>query len=267
MAFITVDNKKIYYEEYGHCNFPVIVYFHGGPGESCLSYTHQAKILGKNYHVIIFDQYGVFRSDALESNQSFGVADHAMLIEKMRIALGINSWIVLGHSYGGMLACQYVHMYPSSAEAVIYDCPMWNVLLTSKTIATTTLPFYIKNNFTDEIKICKNILSDSITPNDAFDLAINLDMNNRQLRKFCHIIDDKLYSKYMTEFIPLFDEPEYNLYKYLSHTQKLKEKGDFYYDYLPYLSDIKIPSLLLVGEYDMTCGRDQQEWFSHHSEN
>ena len=59
------DGKKIYFEEYGIGKKPTLVYMHGGPGESCLTYTYQAQKLGEYFHVISFDQYGVFRSDAI----------------------------------------------------------------------------------------------------------------------------------------------------------------------------------------------------------
>ena len=54
MAFVIVDDKKIYYEEYGSRDNPTIVYLHGGPGESCLTYSYQARELGKNFHVLLY---------------------------------------------------------------------------------------------------------------------------------------------------------------------------------------------------------------------
>ena len=116
--FVPVDGKQIYYKEYG-VKKQTLVYLHGGPGESCLTYTHQAKILGEKFHVISFDQYGVFRSEAIPEEQRAGVLYHVNLIEQMRIALGIESWIPLGHSFGGMLALVYSHTYPNSIDAVI----------------------------------------------------------------------------------------------------------------------------------------------------
>ena len=65
MAFIEVNLKNIYVEEYGKKNKNTIVYFHGGPGASCLDFTKQAQAMGEKYHVISFDQYGVMRSDAV----------------------------------------------------------------------------------------------------------------------------------------------------------------------------------------------------------
>lgn len=266
MSFVNLQGKKMYYEEYGDKRNKTIVYFHGGPGESCLSYTYQARTLGEKFHVISFDQYGVFRSDALGENEAFGVRDQVELIEKMRIALGINSWIPLGHSYGGMLACQYAYMYPDSTDAVIYDCPMWNVLLTSKTIASAILPYYEANGIDEKIAVCKEILSDTITSKEAFDKAMSMEMDE-PLKKFCHVIDSAVYEKYMSEHIPQVDVPEEDWYKYINFTKMLLAKGDYYDDYLCRLSEIKKPSLLIVGEYDMTCGKDQQEWFRKNSKN
>ena len=49
--------------------------------------------------------------------------------------------------------------------------------------------------------------------------------------------------------------------KYIAFTQKLFEADDFYINYLPFLAEISKPQLLVVGEYDMTCGKYEQKWF------
>lgn len=43
MPYINICSKQIYYEKYGEENSPILVYLHGGPGESCLTYTYQVK--------------------------------------------------------------------------------------------------------------------------------------------------------------------------------------------------------------------------------
>lgn len=101
MPYINICGKQIYFEEYGKENGAALVYLHGGPGESCLTYTYQAKQLGTHCRVISFDQYGVFRSDALPEDCKLCVNDLVEMTEQMRIALGIKSWIPLGHSFGG----------------------------------------------------------------------------------------------------------------------------------------------------------------------
>lgn len=270
MPFVKIEEKNIYYEEYGTHNKHTIVYFHGGPGESCLSYTHQAKVLGENYHVIAFDQYGVLRSDAIPENQVFGVKDHAQLIEEMRKKLGVNSWTVLGHSYGGMLAVQYVHTYSQYVDAVIYDCPTWNISLTSKTIASFLLPYFEKVGCENGVNICNDILNKETICKDAFDKAIVLSgmmQEDEDIRIYSHVIDYHEYQEYITKYIPPLNTDATNWGKFVVHTQKLLEQGDFYNDYLLNLKDIKVPSLLLVGKYDLTCGKEQQDYFCKYSSN
>ena len=266
MSFIQVCNKNIYYEEYGKENSPTVVYFHGGPGESCLTYSYQAQKLGEKLHVISFDQYGVFRSDAIPQEQKAGVKYHVEFIEQLRLALGIKKWIPLGHSFGGMLACLYAYMFPDSTEAVIYDCPMWSALHTSRAIAKTTLPYYEKNNISDKAELCKKVLATDISAKEAFSIAIeNLNMDEG-LREYCHVISKSRYEKYLDDYIPEPHVPDECWIKYINFTQKLREEEDFYEDYLPCLEKIKVPQLLIVGEYDMTCGHYEIEWFKSHAQ-
>ena len=111
MPYIKIYHKEIYYEIYGECNKNTLVYFHGGPGASCLDFTAQAKALSSKLKVIIFDQCGVLRSERINENESYGMKIQVDMIEEMRKMLGIDKWSVLGHSYGGMLACLYAHTY------------------------------------------------------------------------------------------------------------------------------------------------------------
>lgn len=264
MSYITINNKSIYYEEYGVGKCPTLLYLHGGPGESCLTYTHQAAVLGEHFHVISFDQYGVFRSDAIPEEQSMGVRDHVKLIDEMRAALGIERLIPLGHSFGGMLACLYAYLYPDRVEAVIYDCPMWSVLRTSRSIATATLSYYQEQGMVEQMRICQEILSEGISAEEAFAKAISLEMT-QELKAFCHVISDQEYMQYLNTYIVEPVVPEECWYRYQSFTKKLMVEADYYEDYLPCLAEIPKPSLLMVGEYDMTCGEDQQAYFAEHA--
>lgn len=266
MAYVNVCGKQIYYEEYGIGNNPTLVYIHGGPGESCLTYTYQAQKMSAHFHIISFDQYGVFRSDAITDEQKADVKYHIDMIEQMRVALDIKSWIPLGHSFGGMLALVYAHTYPDSTDAVIYDCPMWSALHTARAIAQATLPYFEQNNMTKQIAIISEILKDDISPKDAFEKSMSIEWNE-ELNRYCHVIEMSKYNRYISENIlePIVADDCWR--KYIPFRQNLFDSADFYCNYLPYLADIHKPQLLIVGEYDMTCGKFEQEWFSKHAPN
>ena len=266
MPYINACAKQIYFEEYGTENNPVLLYLHGGPGESCLTYTYQAKQLGSHFHVISFDQYGVFRSDAVPEDQNLTVNDLVEMIEQMRLSLGINKWIPLGHSFGGMLALVYAHTYPDSIDAVIYDCPMWSAGHTAKAIAETVLPYFEQNHLSEQASLCKEILKDDISPKEAFSKSMQIDMND-EIQRFCHVIDMERYNAYINEHI---EDPHVSddcWGKFSVFRQKLFDSDDFYENYLPYLSEIAGPQLLIVGEYDMTCGKYEQDWFGRYAPN
>lgn len=184
----------------------------------------------------------------------------------MRIALGIKSWIPLGHSFGGMLALIYVHTYPDSTDAVIYDCPLWSALHTARAIAQATLPYFKQKNKIEQITLIEEILSDNVSAKDAFYKSLNMEWD-AELNTYCHVIEMERYNAYLNEHIA---EPKVTndcWGKYVSFRQQIFEADDFYNDYLPYLGKIQKPQFLMVGEYDMTCGKYEQEWFSNHAPN
>jgi len=266
MGYIKVDSKEIYIEAYGKENEHTIVYFHGGPGAGCSDFRQQAKILGKNYHVIIFDQYGCWRSEAISENEPFGMTDHVKLIDKMREILDIQSWIVLGHSYGGMLACLYAHTYPEYTKAVIYECPSWDFILSAKSIAAFLIPYFTRINSEEGLINCHELINKSYINrcNAINDILAILNMvEYGKERNYIHGISIEEFDKY--SYDP--DLPDNNWQKNEIHYNKIFESCEMVNDYLPYLKKIKQPSLLLVGKYDPACGNDQREYFRKYSRN
>ena len=259
MSYLSILGKSIYYEEYGIGKKPTLVYIHGGPGESCLTYTYQAQKLGETFHVISFDQYGVFRSDAVD-NEPLDVRTLVNMLEQMRSSLGIERWIPLGHSIGGMFALVYAHTYQDSIDGVIYDCPMWSALHTAKAIAEATLPCFEENGRSDQIKLCNEILNTDLSPRKAFEKSLKIDMDET-VQRYCHAIETSRYNDYINAYIPDPMVAEDCWGKYIAFTEKLFEAEDFYINYLPFLAEISKPQLLIVGEYDMTCGKYEQKWF------
>lgn len=73
MAYINIFGKNIFYEIYGENHKETLVYFHGGPGASCLDFEEQAKRLAKERKVILFDQYGVLRSEAIGIDENYSM--------------------------------------------------------------------------------------------------------------------------------------------------------------------------------------------------
>jgi len=90
---------------------------------------------------------------------------------------------------------------------------------------------------------------------------------NEDIQKYSRVIDPNVYREYILKYIPELSIDADSQQKFIKHTQKLLDKGDFYSDYLPLLKEISAPSLLMIGKYDVTCGSDQKDYFKQFAKN
>ena len=79
-----------------------------------------AQVLAEDYQAILYDQRGTGKSILRSINAEHLTLDKMVKdIEQIRSHLGIESWVVLGHSFGGMLASYYATLNPERVKAMI----------------------------------------------------------------------------------------------------------------------------------------------------
>jgi len=105
------DNHKIYFEESGKKDGIPFLYLHGGPGGG-LSKKYTSLFDTNKIRVIGFDQRGCGRSLPFLSIKNNTTWDLIKDIEKLRKYLEIDSWFVIGGSWGSTLALVYAINYP-----------------------------------------------------------------------------------------------------------------------------------------------------------
>src|SRR5450756_2592222 len=93
-----------------------LLLLHGGPGVPDSMQTTIAPMLPE-FRCISFDQRGVGESVCRDGRYDL----HAYLdeVEAIRNRLGIASWHVLGHSWGGLLAQAYAAAYPQRVKSLV----------------------------------------------------------------------------------------------------------------------------------------------------
>ncbi|MUP46086.1 alpha/beta fold hydrolase [Gramella sp. BOM4] len=116
-SFKTPDGE-LAFQSFGK-GFPVLI-INGGPGISSSGFADLAQKLSEKNTTIIYDQRGTGLSK-LEHLNSSTINLNLMVedIELLRKHLGYDKWIVLGHSFGGMLAYAYSVKYPERVQAMI----------------------------------------------------------------------------------------------------------------------------------------------------
>ncbi|MBN7804465.1 prolyl aminopeptidase [Agrobacterium rosae] len=110
--FLEVDDRhRLYVEDYGNRNGISAVVLHGGPGAGMSRKQIETFDLSV-FHVVLFDQRGAGRStphaDLTDNTTDALISD----IEKIRHALGIETWLVAGGSWGSCLALAYGQTHP-----------------------------------------------------------------------------------------------------------------------------------------------------------
>jgi len=120
-ATINSGNSKLHYKTFG-TGKPILI-INGGPGMNCEGFAYVAQELAKmNYQTIIYDQRGTGKS-TLEIINSETITMDAMVqdIENLRKHLKIDKWVILGHSFGGIMATYYATKHPEIIDKLIFS--------------------------------------------------------------------------------------------------------------------------------------------------
>jgi len=113
---INVGDCELYVEEEGK-GLPIVL-LHGGPGATH-HYFHPYFSRAKDFaRVIYYDQRGCGISGYCPG-QGYTVDQAAGDLENLRKALKIDKWVVVGHSYGGLLAQYYSLKYPENLAGLV----------------------------------------------------------------------------------------------------------------------------------------------------
>ena len=100
-----VNGARLYVETHGPDDAPALVILHGGPGlGDCRDQVRDYGALADEFRLVFYDARGSGRSeDAPPYTHEQWVADADQLTRQ----LGIETFALLGHSYGGIVAQEY----------------------------------------------------------------------------------------------------------------------------------------------------------------
>lgn len=131
----------------------VVLALNGGPGVSSRYMTDLEELGGDDLALVTFDQRGVGRSTAPAMEVSnFIFEKYIDDIEAIRKTLGIISFHLLGHSWGGMLALKYTVVHPDKVDSMI--------LIGNGHLKDTELKAYLANMRTRVIELMQQGIID-----------------------------------------------------------------------------------------------------------
>jgi len=112
------DVHTLYYEEGGNPHGKPVIFVHGGPGGGC-SAQDLRFFDPHRYRVILLDQRGAGKSEpaaSLHENTTWHLVED---MEKLRVHLGIEKWLVMGGSWGTTLALSYAIQHPTRVTELV----------------------------------------------------------------------------------------------------------------------------------------------------
>lgn len=117
------DGNAIYWEVCGNPSGKPAVVLHGGPGSGCSPWFRRL-FDPKAYRIVLFDQRNCGRSrphaSDIATDLRFNTTQHLVRdIEQLRLELGVERWLVIGGSWGSVLALAYAESHPDRVGEMV----------------------------------------------------------------------------------------------------------------------------------------------------
>ena len=151
-----VNGTSLYYEVVGSGN-PLLI-MHGGLGFDHTYFRPWIDSLSEDSKLIFYDHRGNGRSDRSKPLDDVHHSTWADDANALREHLGIEKIVLMGHSYGGVLALHYALRYPDTLSGLILATtyPAWNykdvVLEKARERGTPEQVSAIENRFFERVK-------------------------------------------------------------------------------------------------------------------
>jgi proline iminopeptidase len=123
-GLLDVPGGRVWYRQIGNGPGVPLLALHGGPGGLSCRFQSLAPLADER-PVIFYDQLGSGRSDHPADTTLWNVDRFVAEVDAVRRGLGLDSVHLLGHSWGGALAAEYlIAAKPAGVVSVILSSPL-----------------------------------------------------------------------------------------------------------------------------------------------
>jgi proline iminopeptidase len=231
---VAVAGGNIWYRVVGEGDGTPIILLHGGPGAPSY-YLKPLAGLGDERPVVFYDQLGGGRSDRVTDTTLFTIPRFVEELETLRDSLGIERFHLYGSSWGSILAVEYYLAHPEGVESLVMSGPALSIPLWLEGTASlvATLP---------------DSTREAIERHEA---AGTYDSPEYQaaIMEFYHLyVARKPWGPDVDSTFMGFSPA---VYGYMWGPSEFTATGTLReYDVTDRLSEIRVPTLFVVGEYD-----------------
>ena len=236
-GFIKTGAGNIWYKIVGanKKKIPIII-LHGGPAAPCC-YLFPLEALSNDRPIIFYDQLGCGQSDKTKDKAFWTIEYFVEELSFIRKALDLEEIHILGHSWGTMLAVDYMlNVQPEGIKSLIFSAPCLSSSHWQK----------------DQRSYLKEL------PQDIQETIIKAEKNNEFNSKDYQDAMRVYYEKHLCRLNPWpqvlmksFKMTSYEIYKYMWGASEFTMTGTLKnYERVKELKKINIPTLFTCGQFD-----------------
>ncbi|MBC9935028.1 alpha/beta fold hydrolase [Chitinophaga qingshengii] len=142
LALFQAHAQTLYVKTYGRPKDKPVIFLHGGPGYNAVFFeaTTAARLAGKGFFVIVYDRRGEGRSP--DSTAKFTFDEALADIEGLYKTYQLKKAVLLGHSFGGVLALRYAAKHAASVDAIVLADALLSAQETYRTVLAKVKDIY-----------------------------------------------------------------------------------------------------------------------------
>lgn len=218
-----------------------VLLLHGGPGiPHDYMECYEDFLPKEGMEIYYYDQLGCGNSDTPADTSLWNVPRYVEEVEQVRKGLGLDQFYIVGHSWGGMLAMEYLKKYQSYVKGAVFS----NMTAGMK-------------DFTSYLGVLKNKI---FTPQELATFNALDKASKYESAGYNELLMNKLYTKVLCRIpIEKWPEPLLRAFKKMNRTIYMQMQGvdEFHvtgnfknWEFWDQLPNIKTPVLVLGGEHD-----------------
>jgi len=237
-GYVNINGVNIYYKIFGNYEKYILI-LHGGPGASHDYLLPLARLSNEGFTTVFYDQCGSGRSEEHEDLEECTTLDYYVNeVEMVRKSIiGEKDFVLLGHSWGGLLALAYASRHQANLRGLIISSGLSSVPLTTKEMRRLIkeLPSEIK------AKIIECEEKNDFTSEEC--QAVAYEFYKR------HLLRLDSYPKDVVESLNYLVKRK--IYSIMNGPTEFEIRGKIKdIDITNDIKNIKVPTLITVGEYD-----------------
>lgn len=234
-GYLPVTGGKVWYRVTGSGDATPVILVHGGPGSSS-DYLRPLERLSIDRPVIVYDQLGCGRSDNPDNDDLWRIERFVEELGQVRAGLNLKEVHLYGHSWGTMLAVDYMLTRPKGVKSLTLASPCLSV----KRWTDDARGLIEKLPFMTRQAIGRHEQAGT-TDSKEYQAAVAEYLK----RHLCRL------SPWPSELLRAFDRANQRIYRIMWGPSEWFPTGNLkIYERVERLRQIKVPTLFTAGRYD-----------------